>query len=285
MSDKKEKLSEKQVVLKSRSLNPFHGFSDWYGTDNEAVVTFETMKSVLWNSWRKQCVEITRRDSQGEKIDRDRFESFQNYLEASNNAEERERTIDPESFNPGKLREPGIHRDGTHYDDEEKVDEAYTITVPHGFLSPELCKNYIEKLNQQFDRNFKLEIRDDQKPPLSELKRLKHRFDEEDRGLIEELEKKLESREQKIDQEKMAAVLFEDGSIEDLAGKGSWHIEHVQGEEWFLGAELMGEYVQFRLKLDGKKRITVEPYEAWQEYVEEVVERRNGKTDKKKPRE
>ncbi|MFB6099681.1 MAG: hypothetical protein ABEK16_00260 [Candidatus Nanohalobium sp.] len=166
-------LEDKEVVLESMEVDPFRDWGDWYGKEGEAVVTFETMQHKLWNSSSNQCVEIRKYNENGEEIKPEDFEGIQEYSEASNNAEKTERIVEPENFEYSKVKEPGIYRDGTYYDEEDSVDEGYTIIVPYSFLNPEMCREYIRKLNQKFDRNFKLEIQERQKPPLSELKRMK----------------------------------------------------------------------------------------------------------------
>ncbi|MFB6292315.1 MAG: hypothetical protein ABEI58_02870 [Candidatus Nanohaloarchaea archaeon] len=174
-----EGLGDQEVVLESMAVNPFRDWSDWYGTDGEAVVTFETMQHHLWNAWRNQCVEIKKYDENGEEIRPEDFEKPKDYLEASDNAVESERIIEPQNFDYDEISGPGVYRDGTYYDEEDSVEEGYTIIVPHGFLTPELCGEYTEKLNQKFDRNFKLDIKEEQKPPISDLRRLKISFERE----------------------------------------------------------------------------------------------------------
>jgi len=181
-----EELDTQEVVLKSMAVDPFRDWSDWYGINGEAVVTFETMQHHLWNAWNNQCVEIKNYDKEGEEIKPGDFETAQEYSKASSNAEETDRTVESENFDYSKASNPGIYRDETCYDEEESVDEGYTVIVPYSFLTPELCEKYIEKLNQKFDRNFKLDIKEEQKPPISELKRITS-FQKE-----EELAQKLE---------------------------------------------------------------------------------------------
>lgn len=73
-----------------------------------------------------------------------------------------------------------------------------------------------------------------------------------------------------------AIVLFEDGTVEDLAGEGTWHIEQMRPGFWYFGAELEGEFVKFWLTVeDGDIRI--EPYEN-EEHLKTVFEEREGKT-------
>jgi len=183
-----EGLENQEVVLESMAVDPFRDWSDWYGTNGEAVVTFETMQHHLWNSWNNQCVEVKNYDENGEEIKPGDFETAQEYSRASNNAEKTERIVEPENFDYGKVSKPGIYRDGTYYDEEDSVDEGYAIIVPYGFLTPELCEEYIEKLNQKFDRNFKLDIKEEQKPPVSDLRRLKPSFEREGKERFEQLD-------------------------------------------------------------------------------------------------
>lgn len=150
-----EGLEDQTVVLESRAVNPFNDWADWYGTDGEAVVTFRTMKEQLWNRWSNDCVSF-------EHPDCDHGDSLEEMNE-SINCDEKQRIVEHEKFNPTNLQAPGIYLDRTPYDDEEKVDESYTIIVPYPFLSPKLCREWIQKLNEQYNRDFELEITEDQK--------------------------------------------------------------------------------------------------------------------------
>ena len=261
-------LEDREVVLESMAVKPFESSSDWYGTDGEVVVTFETMKSVLWRSWKDQCVKIKKYDEDDNQIRVEDSESFQEYLDKANNAEKSERVVKPEEFKQKEKTAPGIYRDGTYYDDEESVDEGYTIVVPYGFLTPELCTAYLEKLNQKFDRSFSLSIEEDQKSSLADLKQLKAIYPEK-KEVLEELEQVL-----KEDKNQKAAALYEEGYVEDLGGRGSWHIEHLQDNTWFFGAELEGEYTKFHIMTDNEGRIVVEPMKGSEEHVKEIVEER-----------
>jgi len=186
MSDK-QGLKGEEVVLESMGVNPFKGWSDWYGTDGEAVVTFETMKHSLWNSWDNQCVEIKKYDDEGNEVTSEDFEDIQEYINYSG---ETERIVKPEKFDYEKVKAPGVYRDDTHYDEEDYVDESYTIIVPYSFLTPELCEEYINKLNKKFDRDFMLKIKEEQKSPISELKLI--RSDLERKEISQEAIEKLE---------------------------------------------------------------------------------------------
>lgn len=55
-----------------------------------------------------------------------------------------------------------------------------------------------------------------------------------------------------------AASLFEDGTIDDLAGEGKWHIEKLRDNLFYLGSEINGEYVKFHIYADNGE-IIVEP--------------------------
>ena len=170
-------LPDQKVILESMSVDPFNDWSDWYGTNGEAVVTFVTMKQNLWNSWQTQCSSI-----EGD------IELVENSEGTYSLEGETEKEVKPENFDSDKVKEPGIYRDGVHEGDEDKVEEAYTVIVPNDFLTPELCKKYLEKLNEKFDRNFKLDIKSHQNYPVSALKKLKHRFDRENEEIASKLE-------------------------------------------------------------------------------------------------
>jgi hypothetical protein len=60
-------LGDQEVILKSRSVNPFNGWSDWYGTDGEAVVTIQHMKYALYSQWQRDCIRFVH----GEGCDHD----------------------------------------------------------------------------------------------------------------------------------------------------------------------------------------------------------------------
>lgn len=169
--------SDQKVILECMSVDPFDSWSDWYGTNGEAVVTFVTMEQNLWNSWKNQCISI--------EGDLELVENFEGTYSLEG---ETEKEIRPENFDSDKVKEPGIYRDSIHEDNEDKVEEAYTVILPKDFLTPELCKKYLEKLNEKFDRNFKLNIKPHQNHPVSALKKLKHGFERENEEMAAKLE-------------------------------------------------------------------------------------------------
>lgn len=147
-------LGNKRVILQSRAVNPFNDWADWYGTDGEAVVTFYTMKERLWVRWNSDCISIPHPDCEhDETVDG---------LQERVNCDKGERVVEHEKFNVTALQAPGIYLDGTYYNSEDGVDESYTIIVPYPFLSPKLCREWIRKLNEQYDRNFELKITEEQ---------------------------------------------------------------------------------------------------------------------------
>lgn len=141
---------DQEVTLQSKAANPFNQWSDWYGTEGEAVVTFYTMKEELWSKWSNQAVSIEHNDCDHDD------------MEEKINCDDTERVVDHDAFDAGEVREPGIYLDDTHYDDEEKVAESYTIIAPFDFLSPKLCRDWIQKLNDKYDRRFQLSIAEEQ---------------------------------------------------------------------------------------------------------------------------
>jgi hypothetical protein len=158
-----DKYADQQVMLKSHAVNPFNQWADWYGTDGEAVVTFRTMKEHLWDRWQSDCVSISHDDcdhgdSWDERTEQDPETGTSRFKDCDS-----ERVVEHERFDPTNVQAPGIYLDGTHYDDADKVDESYTIIVPYPFLSPELCQEWIKKLNEQYDRQFELDIDEDQR--------------------------------------------------------------------------------------------------------------------------
>ena len=43
------------VKLTNKAVNPFNTWSDWYGENGEAVITFITMKQRLFEKWKNQA--------------------------------------------------------------------------------------------------------------------------------------------------------------------------------------------------------------------------------------
>jgi len=163
-----------EVELESMAVVPFESFSDWYGED--VVVTFETIAHNLWNCWRSQCVSMV---GDTELVE---TEDGMYRLEGDT-----EREVDPGEFDGQKVAKPGVYRDKTREEGESDT-ETYTIIVSRSFLTPELCENYIEKLNKKYDRNFSLKIKEEQRSPVADLKRLKYRFEREDKEIADKLE-------------------------------------------------------------------------------------------------
>lgn len=156
-----DKYADMPVTLKSPALNPFDQSSDWYDTDGEAVVTFETMQHRLWEQWKQDCVSFDHSScDHGESVD-DRLEQTEDGMYRLKDCDAK-RVVDHSNFDPDAIRGPGVYLDGTHYDTDGSVDESYTIVVPYSFLSPKLCRQWLKKLNEQYDREFQLEITDEQ---------------------------------------------------------------------------------------------------------------------------
>ena len=163
-----------EVELESMAVLPFEGLSDWCGDD--VVVTFETMTHNLWTSWKSQCV------SRRGDVELVETEEGNYTLEGDT-----DRKVDPEEFDGQKVMEPGAYRDKTREEGENNT-ETYTIIVPKSFLTPELCEKYIEKLNKKYNRNYSLKIKEKQKSPVADLKRIKYRFEREDEEVAEKIE-------------------------------------------------------------------------------------------------
>lgn len=143
----KEKYKNQKIILKTDHLNPFNRWSDWYGTNGEAAITIRTIQHHIYENWEKQCVRI----EGGEYIEQEDGSMLYK-------ADDAERIVEHENFDASKVKAPGIYKDRTNYDDEDKVDESYSIIIPYSFLSPKLCRKWIEKLNEEFDRKFELSI-------------------------------------------------------------------------------------------------------------------------------
>lgn len=160
MKKMKDKYKNKKIILKTDHTNPFTGsFCDWYGMKEEAVVTFVTTKEHLYSKWKNQCVSFDHSvcDHEG-----DSFPGFvpseeNGWMKVPDNCHPK-RIVDHSKFDKSKLKGPGAYLDGVHYEDEDLVDESYTIIVPSDNLAKKWCEEGLEKLNDIFSRNFELEV-------------------------------------------------------------------------------------------------------------------------------
>ena len=134
------------------------------------MVTFETMQHHLYSQWDSACVSFDHSECGHGDSWEDRFEQDEETGHYVMRDCDSERVVDHERFDAADVKAPGVYLDGTHYDVDGSVDESYTIIVPYEFLSPALCREWIAKLNEEYDRKFELEIAEDQKKMAGGLK-------------------------------------------------------------------------------------------------------------------
>lgn len=139
------------IKLTNRALNPFDTWTDFYAEDGEAVITFITMQHHLFEEWKNQAVHRGYNNydlgklatKNGKPIDKDDSTVVYTHLDFENDFDG-----------------PGIYQDDTHYEDDDKVDESYTIILPYEFMTREMCENFLEKLNKEYNRDFYFEDED-----------------------------------------------------------------------------------------------------------------------------
>lgn len=139
----KNEYQEKEIKLTNKAFNPFEGWSDWYSENDEAVITFITMDNHLFEKWRNQA----------------QVSDATNFAVHNNEPTKEEDYVTIYEHNRFKndFDGPGIYQDSTHYLDDNKVDESYTVIIPDSYMSRERCEIYLEKLNEKYDRNFYFE--------------------------------------------------------------------------------------------------------------------------------
>lgn len=148
-----DKYNEKEIKLENIAMNPFHKWSDWYNKENKAVITFITMDSHLYSKWESQCIDnmiyADAAEIQTQNSDTPRPAHINESV-----------TIFNHSNFENNFDGPGIYLDDTHYDNDEYVDESYTIILPRDFMTREMCEEWIKALNTKYNRNFKLDDTD-----------------------------------------------------------------------------------------------------------------------------
>ena len=166
-SFKKEKYSKKEIKLTNDAVDPFQTWSDWYGENGEAVITFVTMKQHLYTNWAHQAITSNTMNPatvNGEPV------SEENFVEIINH-ERFENDFDG----------PGIYLDGTYYNDDNSVDESYTIILPEEFMTEEMCRAWIKKLNERYNRKFYIEDKDyDEKKLEFHAEKIKKQIEKSD---------------------------------------------------------------------------------------------------------
>lgn len=108
------------------------------------------MKHRLMQTWYTHCVSVKHPDCSHE----DSAEGLNERI----NCDKDERVVDAEKFDYSQVKRPGVHLDYTHYREEGKVDESYTIIIPYDYMSPELCGKYLNKLNNKYSRRMILAL-------------------------------------------------------------------------------------------------------------------------------
>lgn len=172
--------ADEEIKLKNMAVRPYTGASDWRSENGEVIITVTPITQHLKHNWERQARKTNSVDAQavinGEPAKTDDYVELYKHSDFEND-----------------FKGPGLYRDSQHMDEPEKVDEAYTIILPENFLTPKMMDNYIEALNEKFDRNFvhkELDVKSRMKN-LYESK-IKEEFDEEDEKIDEIIDKVLE---------------------------------------------------------------------------------------------
>jgi hypothetical protein len=127
------------TILKSHHQRPFSGgWSDWFAPEESVVLTLQTMRHHLYETWKDHCIYTLDRDHEGgiERVGDNRI-------------------VDHSEFRADELLSPGIHQE-IHLDDPELAKEVYDIIVPDDFLHQEICRGWINRLNSEYNREFEL---------------------------------------------------------------------------------------------------------------------------------
>lgn len=143
---KKEKYREKEIKLTNNAVDPFQTWSDWYGENGEAVITFVTMKQHLYTTWAHQAKTSNTNNpatNNGKPVTEDDYIQIIEHQRFENNFDG-----------------PGIYLDDTYYTDDNSVDESYTIILPEEFMTEQMCRDWIKKLNEKYNRKFYMEDKD-----------------------------------------------------------------------------------------------------------------------------
>jgi len=133
--------SDQELKIDNRAVRPYNGTSDWLTEDGEAVITIIPIRQHLFDQWELQA----------------RHANYVNALGTVNGEPaDEEQTIEVYNHSDfeNDFRGPGIYRDDQNLDQPDKMDETYTIILPINFQTPEIVDNYINALNEKFDRNF-----------------------------------------------------------------------------------------------------------------------------------
>lgn len=118
-------------------MRPLRGCSDWGG--DGAIVTFIPMDRHLMDMFELDCVWFETEDGKTSE-DFDTDEWFE---------KDTIRKVDVTKFDKSKLKNPGAYRD-------EQGEECYTVILPFAFSVEKLLLEWIEKLNDKFDKDFEL---------------------------------------------------------------------------------------------------------------------------------
>lgn len=126
------------VKLTSHHLNPFEGWVDWSGENEDGenvVVTFHTIQHQLYSVWERHC-----------------YDADTPHIE-----------MGMEDFEEDDVVPPGVYqdRDRPTFDPPEDADlsdwdNCYTIVVPFAFMNEKICNKFLKKLNEKYDTDFEL---------------------------------------------------------------------------------------------------------------------------------
>mgnify|MGYP006275935461 CR=1 FL=1 len=139
--------ADEEIKLNNMAVRPYMGRGDWRSENDEVVVEVITMDQHLFDQWQRQARKTNSVNSHasinGEPAETSDYVEVYTHSDFENN-----------------FKGPGIYREGQYLDSPEKVDESYVIILPTNFVTPIMIDNYIEALNEKFDRNLVHEVID-----------------------------------------------------------------------------------------------------------------------------
>jgi len=152
-NDLKDDKHDKPLKLSNIALKPFETPSDWSTEDGEIIVTIKTISQQLYDQWELQAVNTN---------------SYKNLAEIDGRPAAKDQYVRVYTHKvfENDFRGPGVYLDDTNYDDSNKFDECYTIIIPDNFAPKEKQKSYIQRLNEKFGRQLRLEDDDKMKERL-----------------------------------------------------------------------------------------------------------------------
>lgn len=142
-------------LFKTYEKEPFNGssYSDWHSDGDEdsqpVLITFITFKQELYDGYFFQC---DRDDRNSIDLDFDENEGNNGDFVLSSDGH----YSTPDSIDLDSVRMPGIYRD-----DSEEGTIEYTVIVNEGELFLAEVKQYLEKLNELYGKDFQLVVEDE----------------------------------------------------------------------------------------------------------------------------